>query len=404
MAKSVERILAGDWPISQIFGVNPARYAQFGMAGHNGLDFAAPSGTTVLAGVNGEVIFVGDDPQGYGRNVRIFDSSQNLLLIFAHLNSVSGGIVSGFRTIPGSVIGATGNTGNTTGPHLHFAAADTDIAGMKINRENGFDGWKDPLDMNFLNLNYPKTFLTGAAPITTTTQPAYAGPTPPDYAPTFAGQTVSWLGNNFRSDDGRTWIFQGSDAERAVAGELEKKRQLAVAEAAAADAGVYLQKSNILEKFTLEGIQNNTMGVGDAENLIIKGPYEARYRGYGLLETPWSQWYTEPGTYAVTQRSDTVEIKKKPLPPPPEPLPEVAVPPPVTTTEPATTTEPPPSPSPTQPPVLPPGLLGEWTKKKAPTHKDLYNLIVGVEGEWTEKKQPTHRIIYNLIVLLHTIS
>ena len=43
----------------------------------------------------------------------------------------------------------------------------------------------------------------------------FSGPPPPPYPPTHAGQTVSHNGNSFRSDNGRDWIFQGTDAERA---------------------------------------------------------------------------------------------------------------------------------------------------------------------------------------------
>lgn len=59
------------------------------------------------------------------------------------------------------------------------------------------------------------SFVVGAASYV---PPGYSGPEPPNYAPSFAGQTVSWKGNSFRSDDGVTWIFQGSDAERAGKG------------------------------------------------------------------------------------------------------------------------------------------------------------------------------------------
>jgi len=58
------------------------------------------------------------------------------------------------------------------------------------------------------------SFSVGAAASAAST--TSSGPEQPSYAPSFAGQTVSWKGNSFRSDDGKTWIFQGSDAERAA--------------------------------------------------------------------------------------------------------------------------------------------------------------------------------------------
>ena len=316
MAKTVGRILVGDFPISQIFGVNAARYAQFGLNGHNGIDIAAPLETTVLAGVSGIVIFVGSDPGGYGTNVRVWDQVQDLLLIFAHLNSVAPLIQIGLSVTPNNPIGGVGSTGNSTGPHLHFGVYDTFSNGMVTNLDNGFRGAKNPLDTNFLNLNYPKVFLTGGAPVTSTTQPAYGGPEPPSYPPTHAGQTVSWLGNNFRSDDGTTWIFQGSDAERAAAGELEKKRELAELAAKAADAGAYLQKSNLSQQYTEEGVFPAGGGLADAEFLVITGPYEARVNPDATMTAPWSQWYTTPGRYTMTMRTERIEVKKKASAPP----------------------------------------------------------------------------------------
>ena len=157
MAKTVGRILVGDFPISQIFGVNPAYYAQYGLVGHNGIDITAPFETAVLAGVTGVVQFVGFSSTGYGKYVVVWDQSQLLVLLFAHLNSVAPLIQVGNPVNPGNPIGGVGQTGKVTGVHLHFAAGDTDIAGMRINRENGFDGWLDPLDTNYLNLEYPRT-------------------------------------------------------------------------------------------------------------------------------------------------------------------------------------------------------------------------------------------------------
>ena len=327
---------------------------------------------------------------------------QDLLLIFAHLNSVAPLIQIGLSVTPNNPIGGVGSTGNSTGPHLHFGVYDTFSNGMVTNLDNGFRGAKNPLDTNFLNLNYPKVFLTGGAPVTSTTQPAYGGPEPPSYPPTHAGQTVSWLGNNFRSDDGTTWIFQGSDAERAAAGELEKKRELAELAAKAADAGAYLQKSNLSQQYTEEGVFPAGGGLADAEFLVITGPYEARVNPDATMTAPWSQWYTTPGRYTMTMRTERIEVKKKPLPPLPEPLPEIPVPPPVTTTEPATTIEPLPAAPPAAPPPPPPGLPGEWAKTKPPTHKDIYNKLAGPNTLWAHQKAPTHREIYNLINFLQS--
>src|SRR5436309_531965 len=61
----------GAMRITQPFGVNPDEYAQFGMQGHNGIDFDAEDGELVVAVNEGEVVEVRFDPTGYGVTVKL---------------------------------------------------------------------------------------------------------------------------------------------------------------------------------------------------------------------------------------------------------------------------------------------------------------------------------------------
>lgn len=121
--------------ISQGFGENAADYSRFGLKGHNGIDFAVPVGSAVYAVDNGKVIERGDDPSGYGLYLKIRHEWGESL--YAHLDSR---IVAVDQVVSvGQKIGLSGNTGNTTGPHLHF--------GIRINpynRADGFQGYSDP--------------------------------------------------------------------------------------------------------------------------------------------------------------------------------------------------------------------------------------------------------------------
>jgi peptidoglycan hydrolase-like protein with peptidoglycan-binding domain len=84
---------------------------------HEGLDFPAPSGTTVRAGGVGVTIFAGYNTGGYG-NLVIVRHRLGFESWYAHLSRVTtspGQAVSG-----GTPIGAVGSTGHSTGPHLHF--------------------------------------------------------------------------------------------------------------------------------------------------------------------------------------------------------------------------------------------------------------------------------------------
>ncbi len=85
---------------------------------HKGVDFAAPKGTPVYAGGNGVIEYVGKNG-GYGNYIRIRHNNE-YKTAYAHLSGFKKGISSGVRVNQGEVIGYVGNTGNSTGPHLHY--------------------------------------------------------------------------------------------------------------------------------------------------------------------------------------------------------------------------------------------------------------------------------------------
>jgi murein DD-endopeptidase MepM/ murein hydrolase activator NlpD len=87
-----------------------------GGAFHAGLDFRGPIGTPVYAAAAGRVSFAGVK-QGYGRCLEI-SHGNGLLTRYAHLSRIGAGL--GQRVATGSAIGSIGNSGRSTGPHLHF--------------------------------------------------------------------------------------------------------------------------------------------------------------------------------------------------------------------------------------------------------------------------------------------
>lgn len=119
------------WPldnirITQYFGntpfatQNPQIYS--GM-GHNGVDFGASVGTPVKAAKEGIVIGTGNTDNecrgvSYGRWILI-EHPNNISTLYAHLSLIK--VQTGESVQSGQVIGYTGNSGYTTGPHLHFA-------------------------------------------------------------------------------------------------------------------------------------------------------------------------------------------------------------------------------------------------------------------------------------------
>ena len=83
---------------------------------HYGIDYAAPKGTAVRAAAGGRVIFAGSK-SGYGKVVEIMHDS-GLKTLYGHLNSYS--VKRGQRVKSGQKIAQVGNSGLSTGPHLHF--------------------------------------------------------------------------------------------------------------------------------------------------------------------------------------------------------------------------------------------------------------------------------------------
>jgi murein DD-endopeptidase MepM/ murein hydrolase activator NlpD len=83
---------------------------------HNGVDYAAPTGTPVRSVGEGSVDFAGWQ-NGYGNVVQIKHSNDRST-VYAHLSRID--VKKGQRIEQGARIGAVGSTGWSTGPHLHF--------------------------------------------------------------------------------------------------------------------------------------------------------------------------------------------------------------------------------------------------------------------------------------------
>ncbi len=91
---------------------------------YGGIDWAIPTGTPIKAAQNGKVAQVRRDATGYGVHVRI-DHGEGYSAIYGHLMDYS---VSVGQTVKaGEVIARSDNTGNSTGPHLHFELRKNNI-------------------------------------------------------------------------------------------------------------------------------------------------------------------------------------------------------------------------------------------------------------------------------------
>jgi murein DD-endopeptidase MepM/ murein hydrolase activator NlpD len=91
--------------------------------GHNGIDLAASVGTSIKAALSGTVQGTGNTDAAcagasYGKWILIRHAN-GLSTLYAHLSSIQ--VSSGQSVSTGDLIGLSGNTGYSTGPHLHFA-------------------------------------------------------------------------------------------------------------------------------------------------------------------------------------------------------------------------------------------------------------------------------------------
>jgi murein DD-endopeptidase MepM/ murein hydrolase activator NlpD len=84
--------------------------------GHTGLDFGVVVGTPVAATMDGKVISAGWNNQGYGNLVIVENGAYRTY--YAHLTSIP--VTVGETVTAGSTLGLSGNTGHSTGPHLHY--------------------------------------------------------------------------------------------------------------------------------------------------------------------------------------------------------------------------------------------------------------------------------------------
>ena len=109
---------------------------------HTGVDWTAPIGTPIYAAGNGVVIKAAWDV-GYGRRVEI-QHANGYVTTYNHLAGFGRGVVEGAHVTQGQTVGYLGDTGLSTGPHLHYEVIINgnfvDPMAIKLPRTREFDG------------------------------------------------------------------------------------------------------------------------------------------------------------------------------------------------------------------------------------------------------------------------
>ncbi len=120
---STPTILPADGWITSYFGQRISPYLNK-LKMHEGLDVGAPYGTPVHAPADGIVTFSGEKA-GFGKFVQV-DHGYGIETIYAHNQSLS--VRAGQKVKRGNLLAAVGNTGHSTGPHLHYEVRVNGIA------------------------------------------------------------------------------------------------------------------------------------------------------------------------------------------------------------------------------------------------------------------------------------
>jgi len=97
-------------------GVLYARFGKKGKEPHDGIDLAAPLGTPIKTAGVGTVRYAGEQ-KGYGL-IAIIEHANGLTTLYAHNRDLR--VKTGQQVREGQVIATVGESGRTTGPHLHF--------------------------------------------------------------------------------------------------------------------------------------------------------------------------------------------------------------------------------------------------------------------------------------------
>jgi len=135
--------------ISQVFGVSPGMYAQFGLKGHNGIDFYLKRGDPIYFVQDGTVVFTWKEGGGYGNAVRTESETYErwgmtfkFEWTYGHYQKLA--VKFGDKMKAGDVSGYGDSTGFSTGDHLHLGLRPLYLVnGAWKYEDNGYKGSVD---------------------------------------------------------------------------------------------------------------------------------------------------------------------------------------------------------------------------------------------------------------------
>ena len=144
--------------ISSHFNPNRMHPILHKIKAHNGVDYATKRNTPIMASGDGVISFLGRQ-SGYGRTIEIKHGG-NIKTLYAHLEKFENKLKVGNKIKQGDIIGYVGDSGQATGPHLHFefwqGDVRTDPVKVKLPSANPVDSSQKDEFKNLLNSNLKK--------------------------------------------------------------------------------------------------------------------------------------------------------------------------------------------------------------------------------------------------------
>ena len=144
--------------ISSHFNPNRMHPILHKIKAHNGVDYAAKRNTPIMASGDGVISFLGRQ-SGYGRTIEIKHGG-NIKTLYAHLEKFENKLKVGTNVEQGDIIGYVGDSGQATGPHLHFefwqGEVRTDPVKVKLPSANPVNSSQINEFNNLLNSNLKK--------------------------------------------------------------------------------------------------------------------------------------------------------------------------------------------------------------------------------------------------------
>lgn len=111
--KNYNQSLYPNGDVTQWFGENPLLYQKWGLRGHNGIDIVGPHGSDLYAVEDCIVIYVKEDPSGFGKYIKLLSVQSYDGLhrewTYGHLSEID--VSVGDKVVGGDVVGKMGNTG-----------------------------------------------------------------------------------------------------------------------------------------------------------------------------------------------------------------------------------------------------------------------------------------------------